>query len=72
MTTYIMIGDDAYVTDTDEQIEEARAAMRDAGLDSVAVYAGDPDGLDDSYKNGCVLFAVPNTISFLKDEEKES
>lgn len=60
MATYIMIGEEVFVTDSDEQIEAARAALREAGEDSAEVYAGEPDGTGDSYKNGCVLFAVPN------------
>lgn len=64
MTTYIAIrrdgGDcDTYLTDTDEQIAEAREALIDAGLDSAPIYVGEPDGLGDSYRNGQVLHARP-------------
>lgn len=61
MATYIVIdqgegGDFAfYYTDTEEQIDEARAALAAWGLDSAPVWAGDPD-CPDSYKNGQVVF----------------
>ena len=63
MKTFICIprdgsGDvDTYPTDTGAEIEAACAALRDAGLASAPVYAGDPDGAGDAYKNGNVLFA---------------
>jgi hypothetical protein len=48
----------AYPIDTDEQIEAAREAMRKAGLNQAAVFAGDPN-CPDSYATGQVLFAAP-------------
>lgn len=57
MATYISIGEATYPTDTDEQIAEAKEALREAGLTEAPVYAGEPDGLGDSYANGQVLFA---------------
>lgn len=61
--TYICIardgsGDvDTYPTNTAEEIAVAEEALRAAGLESAPVYAGEPDGEGDSYKNGDVLFA---------------
>lgn len=57
MSTYIVIEDNTYPTNTLEEIEEAQAALREAGLAEAPVYAGEPDGLGDSYRNGQVLTA---------------
>mgnify|MGYP000166779489 CR=1 FL=1 len=51
-----MVYGDVYPIDTAEQIAVARAALREAGLDKAAVYAGDPE-CPDSYTTGAVLFA---------------
>lgn len=58
MATYIMIGDAAYETNTDEQVALAREALQEAGLAEAAEYAGAPDGAGDSYLNGNKLFAA--------------
>ena len=47
---------DVYPIDTAEQIVVACAALREAGLDKAAVYAGDPE-CPDCYATGAVLFA---------------
>ena len=60
MTTYIVIGDDALETNTDEQIAEARKALAAAGLQSADEFVGVPDGTGDSYRNGAKLFAAEN------------
>jgi hypothetical protein len=57
MTTYIVISEETYLTDTDEEIAAARQALRDAGLAEAEVFAGEPDGSGDSYRNGAKLFA---------------
>lgn len=55
--TFIIIDEQVFATDTTEEIAEAKAALRDAGLTSAPVYVGEADGLGDSYRNGQVLFA---------------
>lgn len=57
MTTYIVIDEQTFKTNTEEEIAVARAALRDAELDSADEFVGEPDGLGDSYKNGNKLFA---------------
>lgn len=50
------IDPDTYLVDTDAQRAEARRAMRDAGIGSAVVWAGEPsDG--ESVKTGTVLYA---------------
>lgn len=44
---------DTYPLDTDEQVSEARAAMREVGLESSPVWSGDVEGV----KTWMVLFA---------------
>jgi hypothetical protein len=56
---YIMIHDQAFHVDTDEQVEEARAALCDACEEEAGIFEGEPDGLGDSYRNGRKLFACP-------------
>lgn len=34
---------DTYLVNTDEEIAQARAALRDAGIDEAPVWAGEPD-----------------------------
>jgi hypothetical protein len=46
---------ETYPTDTAEQIEAAKAALREHGLESRPVYTGDPDG--ESQRNGQILWA---------------
>lgn len=58
MATYIVIGEETYETNTDEEIAAARKALADAGLESAPEYAGVPDGQGDNYKNGNVLRAA--------------
>jgi hypothetical protein len=60
-TTYIVIEENVYLTNTAEEIAEAQAALRDAGLASAPVYVGEPDGLGESYRNGQVLWAGQHT-----------
>ena len=55
--SYVIINDTEYTIDTAEQIEVAQAALREAGQPEADVYAGEPDGLGDSYANGQKLFA---------------
>jgi len=57
-TTYITIGETTYCLTSDSARAEARAALRDAGIESAPVYVGEPDGSGDSYKNGEILFAA--------------
>ena len=52
-----VVGCNTYAVDTVEEVAEAQAAMREAGLASAPVYVGEPDGLGDSYPNGQVVFA---------------
>lgn len=58
MATFIMIGDEAFETNTDEQVAAAREALREAGLTEAPEFAGEPDGAGDSHKNGNKLFAA--------------
>lgn len=57
MSTYIVIDEDIYTTNTADEIEEAKAALREAGAERAVVFAGEPDGAGDAYPNGQVLFA---------------
>lgn len=57
---YIMINDEVFVVDTDEQVEEAKLVLLSEGIDSADVHVGEPDGLGDSYKNGSKVFAAVN------------
>ena len=52
--TFVIIDDNVFKTDTAEQIAIAKAALLEAGMTSVDVWAGDPD--DDSHKNGQILY----------------
>lgn len=45
-----------YAIDTHEQVEIARAALRNAGQSEAFVYVGEPDD-PDHYRTGSVLFA---------------
>jgi hypothetical protein len=62
VSTYITIDDHAYPTNTDEQVAAAREALREAGLESAKVYAGEPDGMGESYANGALLFAAESGV----------
>jgi hypothetical protein len=59
--TYITIGDEAYPTNTSDEIAAAQSALAAAGLESAPVYAGEPDGLGDSYSSGQILWAAEDT-----------
>jgi hypothetical protein len=65
MAQYVVIGEDSYRIDTEAQVEEALAAMHAAEIESLPVYAGEPDGLGESYRNGRVLLAEPVTARAL-------
>lgn len=52
-------GNETYSVDTEAEIAEAQAALASAGIASADVWAGDPDGVGDSYKSGRVLHARP-------------
>jgi len=63
--TYIVIADETYPVDTAEQCEVAAEALREAGLESAAVWTSPLESLDDiasgdpdAYRNGNVLFAA--------------
>lgn len=66
MTTFVVIprsdeegrplDPDTYPLDTDAEVAEARAAMREAGLESAPVWSGEPDE-DEGVKTWMVLFA---------------
>ncbi len=56
--SYIMINDEAFTLNTDKEIAEARQALADAGLEDTAIWAGEPDGLGDSYATGNRLRAA--------------
>lgn len=58
MKQHIFVGDEAYAIDTDEEIQAAREALRDAGLESAPVFAGEADGLGDAHRNGQILWAA--------------
>lgn len=62
MATYIVINDQAYETNTDEQVTVAREALRESGLEVAVEYSGLPDGLGDSYANGNRLFAFTGRV----------
>lgn len=71
MSTYICVernGEAAtYRTDTDQERERARQALRDAGLQEADIYVGEPDGLGDSYRSGAKLFSeVSNWVVLCK------
>lgn len=53
---YVIINDESFSIDTDEQEAAARAALHEAGIESAAVYAGEPDD-ESSYKTSNLLFA---------------
>lgn len=68
--TYVTIEQDGtdpavYTLSTPEEIESARVALRDAGVESAVIYAGEPDGLGDSYRNGQTLFAAATYFAAL-------
>lgn len=58
MTTYICVDEETYYTNTSEEIAAAMRALRDAGIAEAPVFAGEPDGLGDSYRNGSTLSAT--------------
>lgn len=66
MATYIVIEDQAYETNTDDQVLAAREALREAGLEVAVEYCGLPDGLGDSYANGNKLFVFSGDDSPLR------
>lgn len=57
--TFIFIDDETtFLTDTEEQIAEAKDAMREAGLAEAEVWSGDPDDEhSESVLTGQILFA---------------
>jgi len=57
--SWILVDEVVYRIDTLEDIAEAQAAMREAGLSEADVWVGDADSLaeTDTYKNGQKLFA---------------
>lgn len=57
---YVVIEDEAHPIDTAEQEASARAELAARGIESADVYAGEPDGLGDSYRTGSKLFAAPS------------
>lgn len=63
MSTFILIDDEAYETDTEEQIAAAKTAMREAGLTEAKVWAGDPES--EHVLNGQILFAEETTMKKL-------
>jgi hypothetical protein len=54
---YIVIGEETYLVETQEQIEEAQEALRLDGLDKAAVWEGDPEEPGDDVKTGSWIFA---------------
>ena len=48
---------DCYTLDTTEEIDAARKALLDAGLESAPIFVCDPD-CPDSYKAGNILWAA--------------
>lgn len=58
MATYIVLDERVYLTNTEEEIAEARAALVAAKVDVLPEYVGDPDD-PSSYKGSSVLFANP-------------
>lgn len=63
MSTYVVIEDECYRTDTIEEIAAAQQALREAGIEDTPVYAtpvepgeGGPSH-PDAYPNGQTLFA---------------
>jgi hypothetical protein len=57
MTTYVLINDIGYRTDTEAEIATVKRALREEGVPSAKVFAGADDGSGDSYENGQILFA---------------
>ena len=53
---YTVITDDIFLLDTAEDYAEAKAALREAGLNSTPIFSGGPDE-PDSVQTSCVLFA---------------
>ena len=53
MRDYIMIDDDLYRVETDSDFDEAKKAMREAGIRSTPIYRG--DGFDD-IRTDLILF----------------
>jgi hypothetical protein len=65
---YIIVGDNyplndgtIYKVTTAEEIAIAQAALLEVGEPWACVWAGEPDGLGDSYRNGQILFAPDAT-----------
>lgn len=54
--SYIMVGNDAYSIDTPSELAEAKDAMRNAGMRQADVWAGEPDGMGDSYRTSQKVF----------------
>ena len=55
---FVVIENEIFAIDTDEDIEAAQEALRDSELTETDVFSGEPDGLGDSYRTDQKLFAV--------------
>ena len=56
MTSFVMISEQAWPTNTKDQIADAKEALRKAGRESAEVWTGEP-GDPDAYPNKQILFA---------------
>ncbi len=56
--SYILIDGEPHLTDTDDEVQAAREALRDAGVENAPLYHGDPD-CPDSYRDSVqILWAA--------------
>lgn len=61
--SFVVINEEVYDTNTPEEIEVARIALRNAALDKTAEFCGEPDGLGDSYRTGFLFARQDGRIS---------
>jgi len=54
---YVMVGEDAYVIDTDAEIEEAMRALQVCGIVGAPVWHGDPECPDSYVDSVAILYA---------------
>ena len=68
--TYVLINDQPYPTDTDDEIAAARMKLAEYGFRVGVVYAGDPE-CPDSYANGQLLHPAEDALDQLLAQVKD-
>lgn len=70
MSTYVVIEDVAYPTNSVEEIENVQMVLESLGMASTPVYCGDPNS-PDSYLNGGIVFSPVGQPGQYREHEIE-